>query len=144
LPVATGAAALGVPVPRDADWQALLGALRDDPLHRPGATASGARIVRGIGGFAGNRGRFLRPPRVRTEDGHVVASDGHKAYRVYVDAFGSAWVPLAVDAAGPMPENPGLSPQLAGLEAAVSVAAVGRLLAVTVRDSLKIRLVARG
>jgi hypothetical protein len=135
-----------------------LGAQLTDPWWRPAANSQPPRlqIVARVGGFRGLGGPFVRPPQVACVGDQLLAFDRDSCWTIHADAFGSMLtrfgsdppangdLPIAsftVDKAGTVLRR-GVSARFDELRDATSFAATPWTLAVTVRHSHLVHLVA--
>ncbi len=133
-------------------------ALRD-PWWTPktAAAAPDLQIVARVGGFSGLDGPFIRPPRVASAEGALFAFDRASCWKVHADGFGAlltgavdgvpagrdqATDSFTIDRLGVVRRGPAKR-EFGELRDAASVAATEWTLAVTLRHSHHVYLVAR-
>lgn len=153
LDEAFACASLGIP-PRPVG--PVLERLKSDPWFDPASDkARSLAVAAAAGGFAGFGGPFRKPPLVRACGGRFLVSDDSETWELFADRFGATlrrW-------RGPVPEADRPDPELAidpkgrvrsrqaaadfpALARSTSTASTGATLAVTVRNSHKVFLLA--
>lgn len=147
----------------DVQLDRLIWRLIDDPWTDLSMAASGHRpqdleFVREVGGFIGLGGLFTEPPVVSRFDGRLVAEDGTGAWELCADRFGTHFqrieAPngrpdasgggLTLDEDGTVRDADGSRRAFPFLAHSLSWASAGGTLAVSLRLSHSIFLVARG
>ncbi|MGC4122280.1 MAG: hypothetical protein QM765_48395 [Myxococcales bacterium] len=156
LPDSLAREALGLPR-GSSEAKAVLESALGDPWQRPGAAVLPPRlkVVGKVGGFRGFGGPFLTPPRLFTFGRHVFAADAEHFWSIHADCFGQTLQravqppdderqmgPAMVEDDGNV-SFAGLTVRLPELAGASGFAASETVLAVVLRHSHKIVLVAR-
>jgi hypothetical protein len=128
-----------------------------DPWFNANLEPGQLRKVRIVGAFRGFGGEFLRPPSVWPSDGFLVVSDDESNWRLMCDCYGSVLlrheprparkdivtdVKITIDGTVHWGAAKASFPEFAG--AVSSFACDGKTLAVTLKDSHHVFLIARG
>jgi hypothetical protein len=126
------------------------------PRGAAGAGPQRLEIVGYAGAHEAFGGPFRTPPAVRAEDGHLLAVEGERAWRIHADAFGAVLRPsAAAEAPAPARDDDavrvtdegevrwkGFRCRFAELDGASSFAVAADTLAIACADSHRVRLVA--
>ena len=122
---------------------------------QPSRPTSTLKIVKRVGGFRGFGGPFLQPPRVLCSDTLFLAADQERCWLITADCYGATLHPIAEKPAPLLASKNCMDAQaerqlkettalLEKLPDRTSIATAGPTLAVTIRSSHYVYLVAHG